>query len=106
MDLVVPGKHLTELEHPVAASKVSDESAGFPDQQYACRRIPGLEVFLPEPIEPASRDPCEIERGRSEATDSGDFGRHCVEDLGEPRQIAVRLERDAGRNKRIGKVAA
>ena len=79
------------------ASRTSSDAGGD---------VPELEILLPEAVEAAGRDPGEIERGRAEAADAGDFGRDRVEDLVEAVEIAMALVGHAGGDQRIGEVAA
>ena len=69
------------FEHPVAAAKIGDEAARLADQQDAGGDVPEVEILLPEAVEAAGGDPGEIERGRAEAADAGDFRRDRAEDF-------------------------
>ena len=106
VELVVGGEDLAVGEPGVAAAEIGDEAARLADQHDAGGDVPELEVLLPEAVEAARRDPGEIERGRAEAADAGDFGRDRVEDLVEAAEIAMRLVGDAGGDQRLGEVAA
>src|SRR4051794_22561007 len=58
------------LNPDIAASKVGDHTARFPDQQATCGDVPGGEVLFPEPIEPTGGNIRQIEGGRTRAANS------------------------------------
>ena len=74
------GKIFAALEHPVLPTIVADKAAGFADKQHACRRIPNVEIVLPEAVEPTGRDPGEIERRRAEPADAAHLRCNRTED--------------------------
>ena len=67
MQLVVRGEHLALRNRTIGTAIVGDEAAGFLDQQIAGRDVPRLQSAFPEGVEPARRDPGEIERGGAQA---------------------------------------
>src|SRR5690606_2075022 len=106
MQVAIGGKHLPLGDARLATPEIGDEAAGLPHQNDARGDVPELKVLLPETVITAGRDPGEIERGRAEAANSGHFRRDGAEDLLEAIQIAMPLERRAGRNQRFVEMAA
>ena len=73
MQRIVCGQHLARMDRFRPAAVIADEAARLTHQQAACRRIPFRKAAFPETIEPALRHISQIERGRAEAANAGDF---------------------------------
>ena len=106
MHRVVPGEKLAALHRPIAAAKIGDEASGFAHQQHARRNVPGLKIGFPIAVEPPGRDPGKVERGRAIAANACHLRRDGAEDAGPLREIALAVERNAGRDQRFGQVPA
>src|SRR5271163_3081631 len=63
VDEAVGGKRLAAVELVRIAGKVADAAAGFFDEKNAGRRIPGVEIELPESFHTAACGPGQIESG-------------------------------------------
>ena len=106
MELIIGGENLAFLNSGVGAAEVCDEASGLADQKQAGGDVPELKVFLPEAVIAAGGDPGEIERRRSEASDSGDLRGDFVEDLLEAVEMAMALIGHAGGDQGVRKVPA
>src|SRR3954470_24766078 len=102
MKLIVGGEHLARRQAGFAAAKIGDEAARLAHQDDAGGDVPELEILLPETIEPASRQPGEVECGRAEAANACHFRRNRVEDMVETTEVAMRLVGNAGGDQRVG----
>src|SRR5215467_9947407 len=61
LDGLVARHHAALVEHPVLALCVAHECAGFAQHHNPRSKIPGMEIALPEAIEPARSRPGEVE---------------------------------------------
>src|SRR5512143_1004147 len=68
MDRLVGGENVTLAEYFFAAIAVCDEPAGLAHHDQSGRRIPGVQASLPIAVDPSSRDPGEIERRGTKAS--------------------------------------
>lgn len=66
----VPGNDAGVLDSNIPPAEVSDESAGFLDEQAARRDIPGRQLLFPESIEPAGRYISQVQRRRTRTPNS------------------------------------
>src|SRR5262249_246981 len=61
LDGLVARHNAALIEHPVFALCVAHECAGFAQDHDACCKVPGMEIALPEAIEPTGSGPGEVE---------------------------------------------
>ena len=102
----LPASTSLPFQHASPPRKSVTKPPASLDQQHARRDVPRLQRAFPEAVVTPCRDPGEVERGRTEAADARDFGRDRAENAAPLREIAVAQERDAGRDQRIGQIAA
>src|SRR6478752_589173 len=76
VDVLVGREDAAGLDHVFAPVEIGDEAAGFPHQRNPAGHIPRGEAALPIGVHAPRRDPGEVERGGSEATQSGDLVLH------------------------------
>jgi hypothetical protein len=96
VDLRIRREQAAGLQRVFAAVQLGHDAAGFLDEQDSRGHVPGLQVQLPEGIEPAARDVGEVERGGAGAAHS----RGLLDDRAELRQVGVEARAGADRHAR------
>ena len=70
MNQPIRGKRLAACNLEFTACKIADFAASLLHDQHSCRSVPGIEIELPEAVEPSRRDVAEIKRSRSRPPDT------------------------------------
>src|SRR5437899_2227511 len=96
MHLAVRGDDLAaeQIDRPVRI--VGDAAAGFLDDQYRRRHVPGMQMVLPEPVESAGRDIAEVEGRGSQAPHALRFAEERGEDIDELAALFADAVREPG----------
>src|SRR6516162_9901836 len=103
---LVAGKDAFRGQRDVAPLEIGDKAAGLAHERNPGRHVPRREPALPIGIDAAGRDPCKIERRRSEPAQPGGPFLYRRMLAARQRDIATAGVRQGARNNRFGKPLA